>query len=283
MAKTKLATRSKRVSVSKRKLNETADAMEQVAVVAAVAGETEMIEGAERLEMAADMAATGTVLVGKGASDLTRAEDERLVSDRLAVLSDVVGAAGIVDIQEGVEMLAASEDVNVVSALMGLMSLDDIEHGLELARLSGEMQTAGELVEAIKMPVLAGFLTKRSSRLHEMSLEQIRVAVSTKAVSQVLSAAGKKIEALGENEMDEGVTRLSVSAAASEKSAAMAKASDELAVQGFEEVVVGAGLAKAARAEAREGAVEISTGSAAVGAALAMDEMATSLKKKSEA
>jgi len=275
-------TKSKRVSVSKRKLNETADEMEQVAVVAAVAGEVEMIEGAQRLDEAADMAATGALLMGKGASDLTRAEDEKLMSDRMAVLSDVVSAAGMVDIEEGVEMLAASEDVNVVSALMGLMSLDDIDHGLELARLSGEMQVAGELVEAIKMPVLAGFLSQRSSRLHDMSLEQIRIALSTKAISQVLAAAGKKIETLGENEMDEGATRLVVSAVASEESAAMSRASDELAVKGFEEVVIGAEVGKVARDEAMQSAAEISSGSAAVGAALTMDEVATALKKKSE-
>ena len=281
MAKNKLA-KSQRVSVSKRKLNETADAMEQAAVITAVAGEMEVIEGAEHLDQAADMAAIGAVLIGKGASDLTRAEDEKLMSDRMAVVSEVVGAAGMTDITQGVEMLAASEDVNVVSALMGLMSLDDIDHGLELARLSGELQTAGELVEAIKMPVLAGFLTKRSARLHDMSLEQIRIAVSTKAVSQVLADAGKKIESLGENEMDEGVARIAVSAAVSEESAAMSKASDELAVQGFEEMVVGAEVGRAARAEAMESAAEISTGSAAVGAALAMDEVVTSLRKKSE-
>lgn len=281
MAKNKLA-KSQRVSVSKRKLGETADALEQVAVVAAVAGEVEMIEGAQKLDEAADMAATGAVLMGKGASDLTRAEDQKLMSDRMAVLSEVVGAAGVTDIEQGVEMLAASEDVTVVSALMGLMSLEDIEHGLELARLSGEMQTAGELVEAIKMPVLAAFLTRRSARLHEMSMEQIRTAVSTKAVSQVLAAAGKKIEALGENEMDEGVTRLAVSTVAAEESAAMSRASDELAVQGFEEVVVGAEVGKLARVQAMESAAEISSGSAAVGAALAMDEVASSLKKKSE-
>ena len=133
MAKNKLA-KSQRVSVSKQKLGETADAMEQVAVVTAVAGEMEVLEGAEKLDEAADMAATGAMLLGKGASDLTRAEDAKLMAGRMAVLSEVVGAAGVTDIEQGVDMLAASEDVNVVSALMGLMSLDDIEHGLELAR-----------------------------------------------------------------------------------------------------------------------------------------------------
>ena len=94
MAKNKLA-KSQRVSVSKRKLGETADAMEQVAVVTAVAGEMEVLEGAEKLDEAANMAATGAVLMGKGASDLTRAEDEKLMAGRMAVLSEVVGAAGV--------------------------------------------------------------------------------------------------------------------------------------------------------------------------------------------
>ena len=281
MAKNK-PTKSKRGEISKRKLDADIEGIEQAAVVVAVAGEQQVIEGAARLDAAADMAATGAVLMGKGASDLTRAEDEKIMSERMAVVSEVVGAAGAADIAQGAAMLAASEDVNVVSAMMGLMSLDDIEHGLELARLSGEMQTAGELVEAIKMPVLAGFLTKRSERLHEMSLEQIRIAVSTKAVSQVLGVAGKKIEALGENEMDEGVARVAVSAIVSERSTAMSQASDELAVQGMEEMIVGAEIGKAARTEAMEGAAEISSGSAAVGAALTMEEVATSLKEKTE-
>ena len=281
MAKNKPA-KSQRVSVSKRKLNQTAGAMEQAAVEAAVAGGQEMIEGAARLDAAADMAAAGAVLIGKGASNLTKAEDAKIMSGRMALLSDTVSAAGAADIAQGAAMLAASDDVNVMSALVGLMSLEDIEHGMELARLSGEMRTAGELVDTLKMPVLSLFLAKRAARLHDISVEQVRAAMSTRAVSEVLAAAGQKINALGENEMDEGVTRLTVSAVVSEESAAMAKASNELAVEGFEELAVGAEIGRAARMEAMDSAAEISTGSATVGAALAMDEVAASLKKKGE-
>lgn len=281
MAKNK-PTKSQRVSVSKRKLNETAGAMEQAAVATAVAGGQEVVHGAERLDGAADMAAAGAALIGQGASDLARAEDARLMSDRMAVLSDVVSAAGAADIAQGAAMLAASEDVTVMSALMGLMSIDDLEHGMELARLSGELQTTGEIVDSLRMPVLSVFLAKRAARLHEMSLEQIRTALSTHAAAKVLETTGQKINALGENEMDEGVTRLTVSAVVSEESAAMSKASEELAVQGIEELIIGAEVGKAARTEAQESAAEISSGSAAVGAALAMDEVAASLKKKGE-
>ena len=281
MAKNK-PSKSQRVSVSKRKLNRTAGALEEAAVVTAVSGQKEVLHGAGRLDTAADMAAAGATLIGQGASDLTKAEDTRLMSERMAVLSDVVSAAGAADVAQGAAMLAASEDVNVISALVGMMSVDDIEHGLELARLSGELQTAGALMGTLRMPVLSVFLSRRAARLHDMSVDQIRLAVSTHAVSQVLAATGKKISALGENEMDEGVTRLTVSAVVSEESAAMSKASDELAAQGIEEMVIGAEVGKAARAEAMDSAAEISTGSAAVGAALAMEEVADTLKKKSE-
>src|SRR5512138_3557600 len=104
MAKTKLA-KSQRVSVSKRKLNETADAMEQAAVVTAVAGEGAVLDGAQRLEEAADLAGASAVVMSKGASDLTRAEDTQLMANRMAVVSEVVGAAGAADIAQGAAML----------------------------------------------------------------------------------------------------------------------------------------------------------------------------------
>jgi hypothetical protein len=281
MAKNKLA-KPQRVSVSKRKLNEKADELETSAVVAGIQGELETIHGAKRLDAATDLAAAGAVVMGKGASDLTRAEDTRLMSERMAVLSEVVSAAGAADVAQGAAMLAASEDVSVMSALVGLMSADDIEHGLELARLSGEMQTAGELIESLKMPVLSVFLARRAARLHEMSVEQIRMALSTRAVSDVLASAGQKMSTLGENEMEEGVARLTVSAVVSEESVAMANASNELAAQGLEEIVAGAEIGRAARVEVMESANQISTGSAAVGASLAMEEVAATLRKKSE-
>jgi hypothetical protein len=275
-------TKSQRVSVSKRKLAATAHEIEQVASAAAIAGEKEALHGAELLEEAEALAAAGAVSLAQGASDLTRAQDEQLMSERMAVLSDVVGVAGVVDIAEGAEMLAASEDVGVLSALVGLMSVDDLEHGLELARLSGELHTARRLVESLKMPVFAAFLAGRATRLHEMSVEQIRVAIATKGVSQLMADTGKQIGSLGENEMEEGIARLKVSEAAAGESAALSKASENLAQQGFEEVVLAGEATRAARAETMEGAAEIATGSAVLGAAVAMDDVATTIKKKSE-
>jgi hypothetical protein len=87
---------------------------------------------------------------------------------------------------------------------------------------------------------------------------------------------------LGENEVQEGVTRLAVSQVASAESEAMAQASEELLDQGAGKMVVGAALGRAAREEVEGGALEIATGSENVGAALAMDDVAAQLKEKSK-
>jgi len=138
------------------------------------------------------------------------------------------------------------------------------------------------MVAALKLPVLEIFLSRQAEHLHEMSVEQIRFAMSTNGVSQVLAATGKRITALGENEVQESMTRLTVSEAAALKSAALSEASGELAVQGLEEMAIGDEISQAARLEVIRGASEISSGSAVVGAGLAMDEVAEKLEEKSK-
>jgi hypothetical protein len=282
MAVRKPQGKSQHVSISKTKLAQTAGEMSEVAGIVAEEGKKEAAQGAARLAAAGDLQAESTVVFAKGASDLTRAVDEKVVADRMAILGEAVAIAGVMDIAEGAEMLAASDDVGVLSALVGMMSVEDIQHGLELARLSGELHTTGEMVAALKMPVLSTFLSERAARLHQMSVEQIRLAISTDGVSQVMAATGKRISTLGEKEVEEGMVRLTISNAVSEESAAKAKASEDLAQQGFEEMVVAGEVARAAREEAIEGAAEISAGSAAVGAAFAVNEVAATLKEKSE-
>jgi hypothetical protein len=281
MSKTK-QTQSDKIAISKNQMADAADELESAAVNAAVQGELEVMDGVDRMQAAGDLARTGTVLAASGASDLTRAMDEKIVADRLETLSDVVAVAGVTDVAEGAAMLAESEDVGVMSALVGMMSEDDLEHGLELARLSGELETVSEIVDDLQMPVLAAFLAERSGRLHEMSIEQIRIAISTDGISQLLSASGTKIRDLGENEVDEGFTRLEVAEVAAEKSAAMSRAGDELAGQGIEKIIVAKEVGQAAREEAIAGAREISEGSAVVGAASAIDDVAATVREQSE-
>jgi len=72
--------KSQRVSISKRKLANTAGEMEEAAFVAATIGIQETVHGAERLETAGDMSETGAVLLAKGASDITQAADVDVMS-----------------------------------------------------------------------------------------------------------------------------------------------------------------------------------------------------------
>jgi hypothetical protein len=62
----------------------------------------------------------------------------------------------------------------------------------------------------------------------------------------------------------------------------MSKSSDNLVVKGLEEMAFAGQVAQVAREEVIESAAEISGGSAVVGAAIAMDEVAATLKEKSE-
>ncbi len=273
---------SQDVTIRKSELADTAAEMEQAAVAAAIVGQQEAVHGAKRIESAGQLAADGQTLLVAGARDVPRAMDEKLVSDRLAVIGEAVAVAGVVDVAEGAAMLAESEDVGVMSALVGMMSKDDLDHGLELARLAGELLTVSDIVEELQMPVLADFLAERSDRLHAMSLEQIHIAASTEGVSQLLASSGTRISHMGDNEVEEGMLRMQIAQASAAKSAAMSQASEELAAQGIEEVVVGGGVTRAARSEAVEGVKEISSGSMVMGAAQAIDDVATHLKEQSE-
>ena len=145
--------KSQDLTVDKSKLADTADQMEQAAVQAAIAGQAEVIHGAERMQTAGQMSDDGTTLLVMGASDVTRAVDAQIVAERLEVLSDAVTVAGIVDVAEGAAILAELDDVGVLSALVGMMSEDDLEHGLvtrppvrrvgDCQRYRGRAQNAG--------------------------------------------------------------------------------------------------------------------------------------------
>ena len=80
--------KSKRVSVSKKKLAEQAEEMEVAAMATGIEGAMDMSEGADTLDLAGDVAAAGAAELAEGASDLTRAVDMEVVADRVAQLSN---------------------------------------------------------------------------------------------------------------------------------------------------------------------------------------------------
>jgi hypothetical protein len=181
---------------------------------------------------------------------------------------------------QGVEMLATSEDVSVMSALVGLMSADDIEHGLELARISGEFAAVSRIIDLMQMPVLSAFLAARGERLQEMSVEQIRLAGSTRSLARAMAATGQKIAGMGENEMAEGVARVAFAEGMAQRSAVLAEAGEELAVKGMQEMEQAEDIAYAARDIAAEGAAEVAVGSAALGSAATAADFAGELEEK---
>ena len=181
-------------------------------------GAMEMAEGAEDLQVAKTAAAIGVAEVAAGASDLTRAADAALVAERVQELSEIVGAAGIVDVAEGVDMLMKGENVRAMGAIVSLMSKEELERGLELARLAGELWTVSDVVDMLDMPVLAEFLDERGMRLQEIAVDQLLRYTSTRALAGAIKETGKDIEAMGEQEVAEGVVRMAVSEAAAERS-----------------------------------------------------------------
>src|SRR5512143_251553 len=109
---------SKKVVVSKKQLRETGEELEVVGEVAEVAGALEVVEGAENLEVAKVVGMVAVQQTAAASSDLTRAADAAIVSEKVQELSEIVGVAGVVDVEEGVEMLMKGGDVKAMGAIV---------------------------------------------------------------------------------------------------------------------------------------------------------------------
>jgi len=272
-----MATKSKKVSVSKKELAQTAEAMETEAVVTGLEGAAEAEQGAEKLKVARKAVRAGAAELAAGASDLTRAVDVQVVADRMATLSEAVATAGVADIAQGAQMLAASDDVEVMSAVVGLMGVADFENGLQLARLSGELETISDVLERLQMPVLSALLDDRGELLQSMAVETIMRAGSTRGLAQAMAAAGQTMGDLGKNEVAEGALRMAVSEGMAERSASLAVAGEALAKQGLEEMQAAETARNVARRMARSGVEEVAAGAAEMGAAVQMEADAAAL------
>jgi hypothetical protein len=169
-----------------------------------------------------------------------------------------------------------------MSAVVGLMVVEDFENGLELARLSGELETISDVLERLQLPVLSALLDARGERLQEMAVDSILRAGSSRGLSQAFAAAGQKMSALGENEMAEGVARLTVSAVAAEESAELAETAEMLAAQGVEKMEAAELARQLGREVIADGVAGVAAGAAEMGAAAALDETAQALEDASK-
>jgi hypothetical protein len=163
-------TNSQQVSVSNAELADDGEALQVVGTVAALDGASQILQGAEDLEVAKVATKIGVAAVAAGASDLTRSVDAAVAAEKMQTLSDIVGAAGVVDVVQGLDMVMRGDDVRAMGAIVSLMSSDDLERGLEVARMAGAISAVGNVVELLDMPVLAEFLAGQGARLQARRL-----------------------------------------------------------------------------------------------------------------
>jgi len=271
---------SNKVKVSKKQLTQTGEELEVVGTVAEVAGALEVADGLDNLSVAQTAVQIGVHQVAAASSDLTRAADAALVSERVQQLSEVVSTAGVTDVEEGVDMLMKGGDVRTMGAIVGLMSKEELERGLELARLAGELSTVGDMMDVLQMPVLAEFLADRGERLQDIAVDQLLRFTSTRALAGAIKEAGRDIEAMGENEIAEGQLRVAVAGVAAERSAELSAASDALAGKAVDELTTAAITREVAREAVVTGVVEVAQGSAAMGAGEATAAMGAALEER---
>ena len=151
------------------------------------------------------------------------------------------------------------------------MSREELERGLELARLAGELWTVSDVVGVLDMPVLAEFLEDRGLRLQQIAADQLLRYTGTRALAGAIKETGKDIEAMGEQEVTEGIVRMAVSDAAADRSAELSAASDALASKGVDELSTAAMAGLVARDAAQTGVADIAAGAEELGAGEATD------------
>jgi len=123
----------------------------------------------------------------------------------------------------------------------------------------------GNLAELLEMPVLSEFLGMRGARLQEIAVEHLVRAAGTRALSSAIRQTGEDIEAMGEDEIDEGLVRVAVADAAAERSDELAIASDLLAFRGVDEVAAAVEAGALAREASQAGMAEVAAGADLVG------------------
>jgi hypothetical protein len=263
-------------------VQDSANAVETVSDVAAVAGMVDVAEGMEALDAAEAVGQASRDALETSASDLTRGIDAAVVAGRAAAISKIVADAGIDDIAEGAEMLAASDDLAVQSALVSSLGAEDLETSMDIAAISGQLDVVAQVVAQLDMPVLAEFLEDKSMELQDLAIDGIFRAGATRALAASVDATGSAVGELGANEIAEGLTRIAVSEGVAIRSEELSEASDELIASGVVGRVVADSLQDTAKDMAAEGVAQAMTGSAELGASEALGEVGDAMEQAAD-
>jgi hypothetical protein len=169
-----------------------------------------------------------------------------------------------------------------MGAIIGLMSADELDRGMEIARIAGEMSVVSDVVAKLEMPVLALFLAKRGALLEEIAVDQLLRSVGTRALSKALKETAQDIQAMGEQEIGEGVVRTAVASAAADRSDELSLASDLLAARGLDALGTAAVAADFARTAIQTGVSDIAAGAEGVGSGKALEAMGEALEQRAQ-
>ena len=128
-----------------------------------------------------------------------------------------------------------------VSALVAAVSADNLDRGMFLASMSGQWVIAANVVELMRMPVLAAFLDAKGRQLRGLAVNEIGRAMAAAALAEGMEALSDRLAAIGLSEIAEGISEI-------EAADALLDARDEAVASGIE--TAAAGVAELSAAEA---------------------------------
>ena len=251
-----------------------AEAAERMAEEEGIAGLADLAGGLEEMEAAAEIEEISQAALIEGVVKETRGAAEEVAAANAAVLSEAVGVAGILDLAQGAEMLAASDDLAVQTAIVSSLSSEDLEISMQLASMAGRMHSVSNLTALLEMPVLSDFLEDQGDELHELALDMLLRFGATRRLAQEMGLTGTAVAELGSNEMAEGIARLVTAEELAAESDILAVAGLLDTVDGMEEVDFAAGMHEIAQDLEAAGMAEVAAGSAEIGEASLLDDMA---------
>ena len=153
--------------------------------------------GAELIDAAGDAARETVALAAEGAADLTSGDDRSTAPSSLDALSDLATDEAVADTVRGAATLEAAEETADVSALVAAVSADNLDRGMFLASLAGQLDVACNVVELMRMPVLAAFLDVKGRQLHGLAVNEISRAMAAAALAEGMEALSDRLAAIG--------------------------------------------------------------------------------------
>ena len=242
-----MATKSKKVSVSKTELEETAVGVEALAESRMEDGLIEVSAGAQTLVEAKKVRQVARAAQTVGAVAVTHGLDQMAVAEKLGKLSEVVAAAGELDVAEGIEALATSEDIQIQAAVVSSFSMaatgacdGACRGGRATARRCRHRVHAGDARAG-------GFPGGQGQPAARLRCGYGQAGGCGRILAQAMAETGEKVGDMGANEVAEGLIRMAVAEEGAERSADLFADGAMNAVGGEKALAVAAGAREVAR------------------------------------